>query len=268
MSRADASHPGVTSPQAESLRGKVVLVTGSGHGLGAALARQVAGGHGARVVINCRADRRRAEALGEEIQRGGGEALVCRADVSDYREATELVEETIKAFGRLDVLVNAVGAFAWKPVAEVGPGDWRAVMASNLDSVYNMSRLALPHMRRNHWGRIINVGAVGAERTEGFPNVAAFSAAKAGVIAFSKALALEEARCGVTVNVVCPGVLTDGEEGDTEVSLAAAARLGERAPIGRPGSLDDVVRSILFFASPAADYLTGQVLAVAGGWRL
>jgi len=153
-------------------------------------------------------------------------------------------------------------------VADVDPSDWRAMMASNLDSVYNMSRLALPHMRRNNWGRIINVGAVGAERTEGLPNVAAFSAAKAGVIAFSKALALEEARCGVTVNVVCPGVLTDGDGTDNEVVLAAAARLGERAPMGRPGCLEDVVRAILFFASPAADYLTGQVLAVAGGWRL
>ena len=267
MSRPDPSRLDAMHPDAESLRGKVVLVTGSGQGLGASLARAVAGSR-ARVVINCRADRRRAEALGEEIQRGGGEALVCRADVSNYGEAGDLVDETMKAFGRLDVLVNTVGAFAWKPVAEVDPSDWRAMMASNLDSVYNMSRLALPHMRRNNWGRIINVGAVGAERTEGLPNVAAFSAAKAGVIAFSKALALEEARCGVTVNVVCPGVLTDGDDADTEVDLAAAARLGERAPMGRPGSLEDVVRAILFFASPAADYLTGQVLAVAGGWRL
>ena len=115
-------------------------------------------------------------------------------------------------------------------MAEVEPGDWRAMMASNLDSVYNMSRLVLPHMRRNHWGRIINVGAVGAERTDGLPNVAAFSAAKAGVIAFSKALALEEARCGITVNVVCPGVLTDGDDADTEMTLAAAARLGRARP--------------------------------------
>jgi 3-oxoacyl-[acyl-carrier protein] reductase len=266
MSRPE-SPSDVSRPDAESLRGKVVLVTGSGHGLGAALARAVALTR-ARVVVNCRADRTRAEALGEEIQKGGGEALVCRADVTDYEQASALVDETLKAFGRIDVLVNAVGAFSWKPVAEIGPSDWREVMASNLDSVYNMSRLALPHMRRNHWGRIINVGAVGAERTEGLPNVAAFSAAKAGVIAFSKALALEEARCGVTVNVVCPGVLTDGDEADSDVDLAAAARLGERAPIGRPGSLEDVVRSILFFASPSADYLTGQVLAVAGGWRL
>src|SRR3954463_15530605 len=101
MSRPDAPRSDPPSrPDAESLRGKVVLVTGSGHGLGAALARAVAGSR-ARVVINCRADRRRAEALGEEIQKGGGEALVCRADVSEYDEAAGLVEETLKAFCRL-----------------------------------------------------------------------------------------------------------------------------------------------------------------------
>ena len=251
----------------DGLRGRVVLVTGSGNGLGAWIARAAAR-HQARVVVNCRRDERRAGNLCAELQKTGGEVLACRADVTAFGEAQALVEEVLKAFGRIDVLVNTVGVFAWKPVAELEPAEWRAMMASNLDSVYNMSRLALPHMRRNNWGRIINVGAVGAERTEGLPNVAAFSAAKAGVIAFSKALALEEARGGVTVNVVCPGVLTDGDDADTEMTLAAAARLGERAPMGRPGSLEDVVRAVLFFASPAADYLTGQVLAVAGGWRL
>src|SRR5258708_32689260 len=102
MSRLDASRPDAATPDAESLRGKVVLVTGSGHGLGAALARAVAGSR-ARVVINCRADRTRAEALGEEIPRGGGEALVCRADVTHHREAPDLVDGTPQALGALDV---------------------------------------------------------------------------------------------------------------------------------------------------------------------
>ena len=93
---------------------------------------------------------------------------MCRADVTDYaRGAATWSRRRCKAFGRLDVLVNTVGAFAWKPVAEIEPSEWRAMMASNLDSVYHMSRLVLPHMRRNHWGRIINLGAVGAERTVG-----------------------------------------------------------------------------------------------------
>ncbi len=254
----------MTAADAEGLKGKVVLVTGSACGLGAALVRAAAQRR-ARVVINCRSNQKRAEALGQEIQKHGGEALVCRADVTDYDQARALVDETIKAFGRVDVLVNAVGVFAWKPVADTGPEEWRALMASNLDSVYQMSRLVLPSMRRNHWGRIVNLGAVGSERTEGLPKVGAYSAAKAAVVAFSKALALEEARCGITVNVVSPGVLADGDAGRAGVETAYAE---DRIPVGRSGSPEDLVRAVLFFCSPAADFLTGQVLAVAGGWRL
>jgi 3-oxoacyl-[acyl-carrier protein] reductase len=246
----------------EDLRDRVVLVTGSGRGLGAAVVRACVERR-ARVVINCRSDRRAAEALAVEVCRPGGtEALVCRADVTDPEQARSLVDETLQSYGRLDVLVNAVGLFAWKPVAELEPAEWRAVMGSNLDSVYNMCRLALPHMRRNHWGRIVNLGAVGAERALGQPKVSAYSAAKAGVIAFSKALALEEARCGITVNVVSPGVLGDGAVvGDVD-------HAGDRVPVGRIGGAEDVLRAVMFFLSPSAGYVTGQVLAVAGGWRL
>jgi 3-oxoacyl-[acyl-carrier protein] reductase len=254
----------VTATDPEGLKGKVVLVTGSACGLGAALVRAAAHRR-ARVVINCRSNQKRADALGQEIQKHGGEALVCRADVTDYEQARGLVDETVKAFGRVDVLVNAVGVFAWKPVADTGPEEWRGLMASNLDSVYQMSRLVLPHMRRNHWGRIVNLGAVGSERTEAQPKVAAYSAAKAAVVAFSKSLALEEARCGITVNVVSPGVLADGDAARAGVENAYAE---DRIPVGRSGSPDDLVRSVFFFCSPAADFLTGQVLAVAGGWRL
>jgi 3-oxoacyl-[acyl-carrier protein] reductase len=245
----------------DDLNGKVVLVTGSSRGLGACLVKEAAARR-ARVVINCNVDTRRADGLGEEIQRSGGEALVCRADVTDYQQALGLVSETIRAFGRLDVLVNTVGAFSWKPVQDTEPLEWRSILASNLDSVYHMSRLALPHMRQHRWGRIVNLGAVGAERTVGQPKVAAYSAAKSAVVAFSKALALEEARCGITVNVVCPGMLTDGD------SPGPDDHAGDRIPVGRTGCTDDVVRAVFFFCSPAADFLTGQVLAVAGGWHL
>jgi NAD(P)-dependent dehydrogenase (short-subunit alcohol dehydrogenase family) len=252
-------------PALGDVRGKVILITGSGRGLGANLARSAAA-EGARVVVNCRRDHRQAETLGEEIRRAGGQALVCRADVSDFEQARGLLDETLKAYGCVDVLVNTVGEFAWKPVAETEPSEWRGMIASNLDSVYHMCRLVIPHMRRRHWGRIVNLGAVGAERTLGQPKVAAYSAAQAAVIAFSKALALEEARCGITVNVVCPGVLADG---DVSRGLESSGmNLGDRVPVGRTGTPDDVVRAVLFFASPAAGFLTGQVLAVAGGWRL
>ncbi len=248
--------------EAETLRGKVVLVTGSGRGLGATLAKTCAEAR-ARVVVNCRSDEKSAHALGQEIQRAGGEALVCRADVTNHGEAKGLVDETLRAFSRIDVLVNTVGSFAWKPVADMEPMEWRMMLASNLDSVYNMCRLAVPHMRRQHWGRIVNFGAVGAERTLAPQKVAAYSAAKAGVVAFSKALALEEARSGLTVNVVSPGVMANGDENSHPEDHS-----GDRIPTGRLGAPEDVVRAVIFFCSPAADFLTGQVLAVAGGWRL
>jgi NAD(P)-dependent dehydrogenase (short-subunit alcohol dehydrogenase family) len=251
---------------AEAIRGKVVLITGSGRGLGATLARACADRR-ARVVINCRSNEKAADALAVDVQKAGGEVLVCRADVTRWDEARGLVDETLRAFGRIDVLVNSVGAFSWKPLTDLDPDEWRMVMASNIDSVYHMCRLVLPHMRKSHWGRIVNLGAVGAERAMGQPKVSAYSAAKAAVIAFSRALALEEARCGITVNVIAPGVLLD--DGARVVpSDAAGGLLGDRVPVGRAGSPEDVVRAVLFFVSPAADFLTGQVLAVAGGWGL
>jgi 3-oxoacyl-[acyl-carrier protein] reductase len=250
------------SEQGEALHGKVVLVTGSGRGLGATIARAAAERR-ARVVLNCRRDPEPARALAEDLKRLGADVLPVRADVAVFAEAKTLVEETLNAFGRLDVLVNTVGSFLWKPVAEMDPGEWRATIASNLDSVFNMCRLAIPVMRGQRFGRIVSFGSVGAERTLGQPEVAACSGAKAAVIAFSKALALEEARSGITVNVVCPGVFFDDGKPD-----AAAARMAERVPVGRPGSSGDVARAVFFFASPAADFLTGQVLSVAGGWRL
>jgi 3-oxoacyl-[acyl-carrier protein] reductase len=238
-------------------------VTGAGRGLGAALVKAAADQR-AKVVINCRVDQKTAEGLAVEVQRAGGQALVCRADVTDYREASALVDETIKAFGRVDVLVNTVGGFSWKPVADLEVAEWRQMMASNLDSVYNMCRLVIPHMRKHHWGRIVNLGAVGAERAQGQPMVSAYCAAKAAVIAFSKALALEEARYGITVNVVSPGVLEDENDGNG----ALPGKLRDRVPIGRAGTADDVMRGVFFFTSPSADFVTGQVLGVAGGWML
>jgi len=244
-------------PGTESLRDRVFLVTGSGRGLGAAIAR-AAGSAGARVVLNCRRDLRGAEALAAEIEAAGGQAVVGRADVSDPAQARQLVDDALRAFGRLDVLVNGVGAFAWKPLADVEPAEWRAVFASNLDTVYHLCRLVLPHMRRQHWGRIVSLGAVGAENTLGEPQMAAYAAAKAGVVALSRSLALEEARCGITVNVVSPGLLQEGGRGSL---------LNDRVPVGHAGREEDVVRAVLFFASPAAAFVTGQVLAVAGGAR-
>lgn len=248
-------------------KGRVFLVTGSGRGLGAELAR-AASREGARVVLNCRSDIGRAEALCAELGKTGGEARAFKADVTDPQAAQLLVGEALRAFGRVDVLVNTVGAFEWKAVAETEPSEWRAVMASNLDSAFLMARFVLPSMREHHFGRIVNFSEVGAERTAAHAKVAAWTAAKAGVIALSKALALEEARHGITVNVVCPGMLEEGAERSPRASIQTNGVLADRVPVGRSGRAADVARAVLFFASPAADFVTGQVLAIAGGAAL
>jgi 3-oxoacyl-[acyl-carrier protein] reductase len=246
----------------DGLRGKVFLITGSGRGLGAAIAR-AAGAERARVVANCRFDPAAIEAVAADVERAGGEVLSARADVCVPEEARALVDRVIARWGRIDVLVNTVGEFHWEALVELEPEAWRRVIASNLDSVFHMCRLAIPHMRRQRFGRVVNFATVGAATTQGEPQMAAYSAAKAGVVALSRALALEEARAGITVNVVAPGLLRDEPAGARDGGTA----LGARVPVGHPGVAADVVRAVLFFASPAAEFVTGQVLEVAGGAR-
>jgi NAD(P)-dependent dehydrogenase (short-subunit alcohol dehydrogenase family) len=239
------------------------VVTGSGRRLGAAIARAAAAEH-ARVVVNSRHDAKAAEAVAAGIARQGGEALAVRADVAVFDEARTLVDRTIERWGRIDVLVNTVGEFHWSGLVDMDPEDWRRVLASNLDTVFHTCRLVVPHMRERRFGRIVNFAAVGAGTTLGEPQMAAYCAAKAGVIALSRALALEEARGGITVNVVSPGLLRD--EAD-ERSGRDGSLLADRVPVGHAGAPEDVVRAVLFFASPAADFVTGQVVEVAGGAR-
>lgn len=248
----------------DGLRGRVFLVTGSGRGLGATLAR-AAGAERARVVVNCRTSGS-AEAVAAEVQKAGGEAIAIRADVAEFDEARSLVDQALAKWGRIDVLVNTVGSFHWNPLVDVEPAEWRRIVATNLDSVFHMCRLVVPHMREKRFGRIVNFAAVGAASTQGEPQMTAYSAAKAGVVALSRALALEEARCGITVNVVSPGLLKD--ETGNKAAAAADAMLAERVPVGHAGRSADVVRAVLFFASPSADFVTGQVVEVAGGSRI
>ena len=216
------------------------------------------------MVVNCRRDEKAAEAVAAEVQKAGGEALAVRADVAAFAEARSLVEQAVARWGRIDVLVNTVGGFNWNPLVEVAPVEWRRIVGTNLDSVFNMCHLVVPHMRERHFGRIVNFAAVGAAATQGEPQMAAYSAAKAGVVALSRALALEEARCGITVNVVVAGP-AQGREREPSGAAAPTPLLGQRVPVGHPGRAADVVRAVLFFASPAAEFVTGQVVEVAGG---
>ena len=245
------------------LRNRVALVTGATRGIGKEIALAM-GRAGMRVAVAFRTNKLGAHRVLADLRAAGTEGLALATDVTDPARVKELMEAVAKHFGRLDVLVNNVGDFEWKPVVESTVEEWSAIITSNLHSVFYTTKFVLPIMRRQHWGRIINLGAVGAERAFGQAKISAYSAAKAGIVAFTRSVALEEARNGITANVVNPPVIDE-----KELSLEEAQRLTDaRFPVGRPATGRDISEAVKFFASEEAAFITGQVLNVSGGWML
>jgi 3-oxoacyl-[acyl-carrier protein] reductase len=241
----------------------VALVTGASRGIGKEIALTL-GRAGLRVAVTYRTNKLGAQKVVADLRALGTDGLALATEATDPGRVQESVEAAAKQFGRLDVLVNNVGDFEWKPVVDSTVEEWSAVIASNLHSVFYATKFALPFMRRLHWGRIISLGAVGAERAFGQAKISAYSAAKAGIVAFTRSLALEEARNGITANVVNPPVIDE-----PDLSWEEAQRIRDvRFPVGRPATGRDVGEAVRFFASEEAAFITGQVLNVCGGWML
>ena len=246
-----------------SLRNRVALVTGGSRGIGRGIAVRLAK-EGARVAVAYRSNKSAAQQTLRQLQTSGAECVAVETDINDAGRSEELLRTVADRFGRVDILVNNVGDFRWGTLAESSLADWQSIIASNLMTVVYVSRAALPHMRKGRWGRIINLGAVGAERAFGQAKISAYAAAKAAVVALSRSLALEEAKNGITVNVVNPSSIDENE-----LTLNEARRIRDaRFPIGRPPTVEDVAASVSFFASEEAEYITGQVINVSGGWML
>jgi 3-oxoacyl-[acyl-carrier protein] reductase len=244
-----------------SLHNRVALVTGASKGIGKEIAMTL-GRAGARVALSYRTNKLGAQKVVNALKALRTDAWMAETDVTDPGRFKELIEAVIQRFGRLDILVNNVGDFEWKPVFETTLEEWHNVIASNLYSAFYGSKYALATMRRQRWGRIINLGSAGAERAFGQAKISAYAAAKAALVAFSRSLALEEAKNGITVNVVNPPTIDD-----TELSLEEAQRIADaRFPVGRPATAQDVAEAVKFFATPEAAFITGQVINVTGGW--
>ena len=242
---------------------RVALVTGGSRGIGKGIALGLAR-EGVRIAISYRSNKGAAQNALRQLQEVGAECFAVEADSGDPAKVQFLVDKVVERFGRLDILVNNVGEFNWKPVAETSVEEWKGVVASNLFSVFYASKAVLPTMRRHHWGRIINLGALGAERSFGQGTISAYAAAKAAVVSFSRSLAIEEAKHGITVNVINPSNIDE-----RELTADEARRMHDsRSPIGRPPSAEDVATAVKFFASDGADFITGQALNVSGGWML
>jgi 3-oxoacyl-[acyl-carrier protein] reductase len=246
-----------------SLRHRVAIVTGGTRGIGKGIALGLAR-EGARIALVYRANKAAAQTALRQLQAAGADCVAVETDISEPARAEQLIKTVADRYGRVDILVNNVGEFRWGTLAESSVEEWTGIFESNVTTVFHMCRAALPQMRKGRWGRIVNLGAVGAERAFGQAKISAYAAAKAAVVAMSRSLALEEAKNGITVNVVNPSNIDE-----KDLTLEEARKLKDaRYPIGRPPTVDDVAAAVSFFASEEAEYVTGQVVNVSGGWML
>jgi 3-oxoacyl-[acyl-carrier protein] reductase len=244
-----------------SLKGRVALVTGSTTGLGKVMAAAL-GRAGARVAMNYQNNTARAEQAFAAFQAAGGEGLLVRGDVTSEADVARMTAEVAKTLGPVDILVlNATPAQPQKPIEEYDWAFYQQMLDFFIKSPVLLSRACLSHMKKQRWGRIINIGSEVVAR--GVPNFTAYVAAKGGQNGFNRSLATEVARWGITVNMIAPGwIPVERHENDPQEQ-----KDGYRAliPADRWGVPDDVAGAVVFLASNAASFITGQNLHINGG---
>ncbi len=241
------------------LNGKVALVTGAAQGIGKAvtllLARQ-----GADVIV-ADVNIEKAEETAKEVEALGRQAMAAKVDVTRLQEVEQMVEEGVRRFGKIDILINNAGIARDKLILRMTEEDWDAVLGVNLKGTFNCTKAVIKHMSRQRSGKIVNIASVSGEM--GNPGQANYAASKAGVIGLTKTIAREFAQRGINVNAIAPGYIqtpmTDA------LPEKAKEELNRMIPMERLGTPEDVAQAVLFLVSEASSYITGNVLKVNGG---
>lgn len=241
------------------LDGQTAIVTGAGRGIGRAIAKDLAQ-VGANVVINYVTSADASEALATEIRGLGPKALVVKADVTDFEQVDAMVKQVMETFGQIDILVNNAGITRDKTLKNMKKADWDEVIHVNLDSLFNCTKLVLPHMLARKTGKIVNISSFVAQG--GNVGQSNYATTKAGIIGFTKSVALEVSRHGITVNAVCPGFT------ETDMLMAVPENIRQRIldkiPMGRFGQPEEIAACVRYLVTEG-DYVTAQAISINGG---
>jgi len=241
------------------LKNRTAIVTGGRRGIGRAIALRLAQ-EGADVAV-CDLEEEDCLRVAKEIEAMGRKALTVECNVSQRSEVETMVRSAVKAFGKLDILINNAARADFKPFLRLKDSDWEMVMESNLKGQFLCAQAAARAMIKNHWGRIINIASISSGIGNAFPLMSHYTASKGGVIGLTKALALELAPYDINVNAICPGAIDTGH-----IPEEMEKRMIARIPKGRLGRPEEVAGLAAFLASEDSEYMTGSAVVIDGGW--
>lgn len=243
-------------------KGKCVLITGGSRGIGRATAVLFAS-HGADVAFTFRQDRIAADSLRREIARNGGHSTSYRCKVENEADCRATVRKTLDAFGRIDVLVNNAGIWTENPIGQMTMREWQNSVDVNLTGTFNFCNLAIPVMRTQKSGTIINISSTAGQRGEALHSP--YAAAKGGVIAFTKSIAAEVIEYGIRVNCVAPGWVDTDMVSSVMMKPVQKRNIVRSIPRGKIASPDEIAGPVLFLASDYASHIVGEIINVNGG---
>ncbi len=241
---------------------QIVLITGGSRGIGAAAALLFARA-GANVAITYQTNRKAAEVVASQIEELGRKCLPLKGKIEKYSDCKRIVQQTIEKFKRIDVLVNSAGIWELGWIGKMSPENWKRTIDINLTGAFNMCNLVVPIMKREGYGRIINISSTAGQRGEA--NYSHYAASKGGIIAFTKSIAVELIRDGIRVNCVAPGWVDTDMVSHVFNNSKKKKEVFEAIPRGRIATPEEIAGPILFLASDLSNHIVGEVLNVNGG---